>query len=304
MSIRQIPIEHVELTFHPGLNLGRIKADPGQVEQVLLNLCINSRDAMPNGGKLVIETRRLHIDAASSRLHAGLKPDTYVQISVSDTGEGIPHHLQERVFEPFFTTKDKRRGTGLGLATVYAIVERHHGAIHLYSEVGRGSTFRIYLPCDISLETALPLPETVPETAVPCRRGARILLAEDDESVRNLAAEILSGAGYDVITACDGIEAVEAYRANDGIELLIIDALMPRQNGRETVEQIAADTPDIPVLFCSGYSDDMLREEYMLQVGRSSLLQKPYRKSDLLTKVNELLAPREAAQASAASAAT
>lgn len=282
--------EHIELIVHPGINIGRIKVDPGQFEQVLLNLCINSRDAMPNGGKLIIETRRLLVDAASSRLHAGLKPGQYMQLSVSDTGEGIPRQLQERVFEPFFTTKGKRHGTGLGLATVYAIVERHGGAIHLYSEKGRGTSFRIYLPSDLSLASVPPHPEPEPAAVASVRQGATILLAEDDDSVRNLAAEILSSVGYHMLTAADGVEAVERFRAADGVDLLIIDVLMPRQNGRETYEQIAAEAPDVPVLFCSGYSDDVLRSDYMLQISRGSLLQKPYGKRELLSKVNELFA--------------
>ncbi len=262
-----------------------IEADAGQIEQVLMNLATNARDAMPDGGPLFIETEVVEIDAASAQTHDFQQPGQYVLITVTDSGTGMDDRTRERVFEPFFTTKEAGRGTGLGLAMVYGIVTQHNGSIHIDSQVGQGTSFRIYLPVASSAPDALH-----PVELPPIEGGAEtILVAEDDESVRNLTCNMLEQFGYTVIQAEDGEDAVRKFMANrDAVQLLILDVIMPRKNGREAYEKIRIFRPDIKALFFSGYTADIIHQKGLLDSGVHFIL-KPVPMNELLRKVRTLL---------------
>ena len=223
--------EDVELAVVPAADLGRVKADPGQIEQVIVNLVVNSRDAMPQGGRLTVETANVELDEAYARRHVSVPPGQYVMLAVSDTGAGMDEPTRSRVFEPFFTTKEPGKGTGLGLATVYGIVKQSGGDIRLYSEVGAGTTFKIYLP-RVAETVSSPDPAAAPTATVP-RGDETVLLVEDEPEVRDLAREILQGSGYTVLQACDAQDAVFMAERHAGpIHLLLTDVIMPRQSGR------------------------------------------------------------------------
>jgi CheY-like chemotaxis protein len=242
--------EHIELTFIPGDDLGRVKADPHQIEQVLMNLAVNARDAMPRGGRLTIETAHLKIAALSSPETGGIAPGQYVLIRVVDTGHGMDQSTMSRIFEPFFTTKKTGEGTGLGLAMVYGIVEQSGGHIRVESNVGHGSTFKIYLPCVAEVETNLP----APVSAASPGGSEGILLVEDNQSVRELAAAYLQGLGYRVLTAHDGSVALRLMETHSGdVDLLLSDIMMPNMGGRELVRELKKSRPSLKVVFVSGY---------------------------------------------------
>jgi len=282
--------EHIELVTRAGFELHTVYVDPGQFEQVLMNLCVNARDAMPHGGRITIETQNTHVDPAFCQRHPWAVEGEYAVLSVSDTGVGIPADIQERVFEPFFTTKEVGQGTGLGLATVYAIVKRHAGFVHLYSESGKGTTFRIYLPATASPQSA----QTEQASVLTDDIGGNetILLAEDDQQVRDVAAEILEAAGYRVLVARDGEEATElASQYRDDIHIAVLDVVMPKKSGRDVYDSILGLGLNIPVLFSSGYSYAIL-EEGDLVAGGLELIQKPFDRIGLLRKVREMLGPR------------
>ena len=260
--------------------------DPHQIEQVLMNLAINARDAMPNGGSLSISTEIIRVDDAFFTMHGYGKPGLYAMISVSDTGSGMDAATQQRIFEPFFTTKEVGKGTGLGLAVVYGIIEQHDGYINLYSEQGVGSTFKIYLPiaetdkfeCELSKEMKFPLGGT--ET---------ILLAEDDDTVRDLIVMVLRGQGYSVIEAVDGEDAVAKFIANrDRIQLLLFDLIMPKKNGKEAYDTIKNISAGIRVIFTSGYAPDIVHQRLLLE-GDAPIIYKPISPTDLLHRVRETL---------------
>lgn len=263
-----------------------VLADPGNIEQAMINLCINARDAMSDGGQLVLSVQKLQI---SENLTIGMHiipPGNYVSIKVTDNGRGIPARYMDHIFEPFFTTKELGKGTGLGLATVYAIVSRHEGYVTVESVDGKGSEFTVFLP-----ECPAPgLVTPVYEQVTSDNGGIEtILLAEDEPMVRNYAATILKRAGYKVLMAVDGRDAVDIFtEKKDEIHMLVFDVMMPRMNGRQAFEEIKKLNPTIPVLFCSGYGDDLLKNEYMVEIdGR--LLPKPYRSGDLLREIRSLL---------------
>ena len=275
---------------HAGFELHTVYVDPGQFEQILMNLSVNARDAMPRGGRISIETRNTHVDQAFCQRHPWAIEGDYAVLSVSDTGAGIPADIQERVFEPFFTTKEVGQGTGLGLATVYAIVKRHGGFIHLYSEVGKGTTFRIYLPATASPDLAETEPTGLPPEDLS--GDETILLAEDDQQVCDVAAEILEAAGYHVLVARDGEEAtLLAERYRGAIHIAVLDVVMPKKNGRDVYDNIVELGLNIPVLFSSGYSYAVL-EEGDLVAGGVELIQKPFDRLGLLRKVREMLGPK------------
>ncbi len=285
--IRRIIGEHIDLTFTGGSNLYTIAADPGQIEQVLVNLCVNARDAMPRGGKLYIETENFAVDPRYSRTHMDARIGDYVSLTISDTGEGIPQDIQSRIFEPFFTTKEVDRGTGLGLATVYAITKRHGGFLNLYSEYGHGTTFRIYFPQGTAGGSAdrddavLKLDTDAPP--------ATILLAEDDELVRKLSVRIMERAGFKVLVARDGAEAIELYDGHhEEISLALLDVIMPQISGRGVCEHIRARNPHLPILFASGYSYNVLHNE-LLPDQSYQVIPKPYQHKVLLSKIREAL---------------
>ena len=278
--------EHIEVKTLLASDLRTTRADPAQIEQVLLNLCVNARDAMPNGGRLLIETRNSDLDEAYCRRNGSLSPGRYVQLSVSDNGLGMDAATMERIFEPFFTTKEKGKGTGLGLATAFGIVKQHLGHIDVYSESSKGSIFRIYLPA--IEESAEVLGET---EEAPVRGGTEtILLAEDHEGLRQMSHELLAGLGYSIVLARDGREAVEKFEANPRkFSLLVLDVVMPRLGGPSAFEQIRKVNPSIPAIFTSGYSEESEVLTSLLSRGGTQLLQKPYPPRDLARKIRETL---------------
>ncbi len=283
--IRRVIGEHIALDLHSEPGLKNVHADRGQLEQILMNLCVNSRDAMPEGGRLTIETDNAELDAHFCRDNAWATPGNYVQLSVSDTGIGMDEETQRRIFEPFYTTKGEGEGTGLGLATVYGIVRQHHGMISVHSELGLGATFRIYLPMsDSSLEAAC-------NTEATDRPGGTevILLAEDDENVRSVAKQFLEHAGYTVIAATDGEEAIRLFEHHaKKIDLALLDVVMPRCGGRAVYNHIRKTNAKMPVLFASGYSAGAIHTNFVLQDG-IVFIQKPSQRDELLREVRRLL---------------
>ena len=290
--LRRLIGEDVELTTVLAPSLRRVKADPVQVEQVLLNLAVNARDAMPQGGKLTIETANVELDGAFARPHPEARPGDYILLAVSDTGCGMDEATRGHVFEPFFTTKGPGKGTGLGLATVYGAVKQAGGHVYVYSEPGRGTTFKIYLPA---------VEETAPESAPHAglsegpRGGETVLLAEDEEGVRTLTRLVLQQQGYTLLEAGDGDEALRICGEHEGrIDLLISDVVMPGLGGRELADRVAAMRPGLRVLYLSGYTDDAVVRHGVLQA-ETAFLQKPFTVDALACKVREVLdGPRTA----------
>lgn len=282
--------EHISLCFMPARCLGTIYADPGQIEQILINLCVNARDAMPNGGTLTIETNNVTIGPDYLNMHPWATEVRYVQFTVTDTGHGIDEATRAQIFEPFFTTKSVGRGTGLGLATVYGIVEQHNGHIQVYSELGKGTAFKIYIPIVES-----PAEEIHERIIEPVVGGTEtILVAEDEELVRNLVTNMLRSAGYTVLTASDGEEAIRKYDQHaDSIALALLDVVMPKLGGREVMDHIQARTSTIPFLFSSGYSENAVHTNFVIEEGLH-LISKPYGKNELLRAVRKILDERQA----------
>jgi signal transduction histidine kinase len=277
--------EDVDLRFQAAADLSTVFADAGQMEQVLMNLAANARDAMPEGGELIIETQNVIIDEAYCRAHPYGQPGKYVQISVTDTGAGMDTDTQQHIFEPFFTTKEAGKGTGLGLALAYGIIKQHEGMIEVYSEVGHGTTFKIYLPAQ---EKAVE--DRVHEAEPVLRGGAEtILVAEDEESLQRLLKHMLTSLGYKVILTGDGESAVEAYASHrDQIDLVLLDMVMPRMGGREAYERIRTLGSDVPVIFMTGYSAEIAQNRFVLETG-AAFIQKPYGIAALGHKVRETL---------------
>ncbi len=279
--------ENIELRVVVGKDC-IVRADSVQIEQVMMNLVTNARDAMPEGGLLLINTERVVLDKDFVRTHGYGEPGTYVLISVSDTGFGMDEKIRARIFEPFFTTKETGKGTGLGLAIVYGIIKQHNGYINVYSEPGTGTTFKIYLPV-VTADT-----ETVEvfEMAAPRKGSETVLLAEDDPMVRGLTKSLLEEFGYLVIEAVDGADAVEKFRLNEeSIQLLILDVMMPRKNGKETYNEIKKIQPGIKALFMSGYTDDILSSTGVLEENLN-FISKPFTQNVLLQKTREILEKR------------
>ena len=278
--------EDIELVSMLAGDSGRVKVDPGQMEQVVLNLVLNSRDAMPRGGKLTIETAKVDLDEAYVNGHVGVKPGRYVRIAVSDTGVGMTTEVREKIFEPFFTTKEKGKGTGLGLSTVYGIVKQSGGNIWVYSEPGKGTTFKVYLPRvdePLEEERAKRIEEELP------RGGETVLVAEDDGDVRNLVVQILRKQGYEVLEAANGGEAFMICKKHEGaIDLLVTDVVMPVMSGRELTDRLLLLHPKIKVLYMSGYTDDTVVRHGVLEEG-VNFFQKPFSMEALVLKVREVL---------------
>jgi PAS domain S-box-containing protein len=278
--------EDVELVLAPAARPYRVKADPTQLEQVLMNLAVNARDAMPQGGKLIIETRQVVLDGGCTEEYAEIRPGAYVQLSVTDTGIGMDQRTQARIFEPFFTTKDQGQGTGLGLATVYGIVKQSGGHIRVSSEPGQGTTFKVYLPLlPDQAEKAPALPETAD---LPSGRET-VLLVEDEDSVRELARLLLQRAGYTVLEAANGEEALAVSRRyGRSIDLLVTDVIMPKMGGRQLAEALASSYPRMRTLFLSGYTDDAVLRHGILRHDMP-FLQKPFSVSSLAHKIRTVL---------------
>jgi two-component system NtrC family sensor kinase len=271
-------------TFYAGEEL-TVMADRGQIEQVLLNMATNARDAMPEGGTLTIRTEPACIDDAFLRIHGYGKAGPYALITVTDTGTGMDNHTRERIFEPFFTTKETGKGTGLGLSIVYGVVKQSNGYITCTSEPGRGTTFNIYLPLIPASSAGIE-----PSIAAQAKKGSEtVLIAEDDEYLRKLNQAVLEEYGYRVIVARDGEEAVNLFKDNKNeIRLLVLDVIMPKKNGKDTYEEIKRIMPAVKVLFTSGYTVDFVSNKGIVERGRN-FLSKPVSPTTLLLKVREIL---------------
>ena len=284
--LRRLIGEDIELLLGLSSSLWPVRADPGQLEQVLLNLVLNARDAMPHGGILVIETSNVRVDEVYVRSHGVGRPGEYVMMAVTDNGQGMDAETQRHIFEPFFTTKGPGEGTGLGLAVVYGIVEQSGGHIGVYSEPGHGTTFKLYLPHALEeVETAPALPS---RSAASPQGTETILLVEDETTLRNLIAEVLGQAGYSVLEARHGGEAARLADFHEGpIHLLLTDVIMPGATGREVVDAVVARRPDTRFLYISGHPRDVF--EHASQMGAHVFLQKPFTADTLLQAVREVL---------------
>jgi len=292
--------ETINLVTVTAPDLGWVTADPGQMEQMILNLCVNARDAMPDGGRLTVRTDNVDLDEAGAQAWSDARPGPYVMLEVSDTGAGMDEETRSHLFEPFFTTKEQGKGTGLGLSTVYGIVKQSGGHISVESAVGRGSTFRIYLPrVAAPAAVAAPEPRRAPEPAAARRsapseslapgHGETILLVEDAQRVRAVVREILEMSGYTVLEARHGAEAVEIANRHAGpVHLLVTDVVMPQMSGRELAQRLATLRPDLKVLYMSGYTDDAIVRHGVLASG-IAFLSKPFTPDALALKVRELL---------------
>jgi len=280
--------EDIDLVMVPGQNLWAVRADAGQIDQVIMNLAVNARDAMPTGGKLTIETSNVTLDDDYARFHAPLRPGDYVMVAISDTGAGMDNETQSHIFEPFFTTKGPK-GTGLGLSTVYGIIKQSGGYIWVYSEMGRGTTFKIYLPRVASMGEAAAQVTAPLEAHKPEPGTETILLVEDEANLRYLARQYLEKQGYKVIEAADGAVAMQIAVAHDKvIHLLLTDVIMPGMNGRELAQRISEIRPNVKILYMSGYTENVIGHNGMLDAG-VRLLQKPFNLRDLRSKVREVL---------------
>ena len=285
--LRRLIGEDIELETFTEEDLGLVKADRSQIEQVIMNLAVNARDAMPSGGRLTIETSNVELDGSFSHIPSVLAPGRYVMLAVSDNGVGMDAETQAHIFEPFFTTKEKGKGTGLGLATVYGIVKQSGGYIWVYSEPGHGTAFKIYLP-RIEDQNATTVREPVEAAALP-RGSETVLLVEDEKGVRELAREYLQMSGYSVLEAPDGQAALELASMHRGsIDLLMTDVVMPGLNGRELAERMNQIRPGIKILYMSGYTDQAIGRRGILE-SEAALLQKPFTLAALTSKLREIL---------------
>ena len=285
--------ENIEMTLVAGTEIGCVKADPGYIGQVLMNLVVNARDAMPNGGRILIETSDVRLDEAYAETHAGVPSGDYVMLSVTDTGTGMTDEVKAHVFEAFFTTKEAGKGTGLGLATCQTIIQQSGGHIGVDSTVGQGTTFKIYFPR--IAEPCPPEGSSIPKLE-PSRRGTEtLLIVEDEPSVRHLACGLLQARGYEVLAAANGQEALRVAREHKGqpIGLVVTDVIMPQMGGKIMAEWLKTTYPDIKILFTSGYTDDAIAHHGVLDPG-VAFLPKPYTSASLARKVREMLdAPQD-----------
>jgi signal transduction histidine kinase len=285
--LRRVIGERFDLQSHPDAENGRVKADPSQLEQVVLNLGVNARDAMPRGGKLIIRTENVTLDRTTApQISASLAPGDYVMLSVTDTGAGMDEETMSHIFEPFFTTKGPGKGTGLGLATVYGIVRQTGGGISVESELGMGSTFRIYLPQE---SAPVEFTRTLLTPVDKSDNFETVLVVEDEDIVRELVCEVLENQGYNVLCAGDGIEALDlAEDYDDEIHLLVTDVIMPHMNGHELAARLSALRPDMKILYVSGYSDNDIGDHGLLEP-HSELLQKPFTPQTLARKIRDVI---------------
>ncbi|HEX9582178.1 MAG TPA: response regulator [Gemmatimonadales bacterium] len=284
--LRRVVGEDVEIHLSPAPGLGNVRADPGQLQQVAMNLVVNARDAMPTGGKLLIETQNADLSPQYAELHQPVEPGPYVMLAVTDTGVGIDPQTRARIFEPFFSTKERAKGTGLGLSTVYGIVKQSGGYVWVYSEVGKGTAFKVYLP---RVDAPADAAARAAEPGENLTGTETILLAEDDVTLRRLTRTILEKLGYSVLAGAHAAEALELAQVHAGeIHLLVTDVVMPGASGRELARRLAATRPDAKVLYVSGYTDEAIVRHGMLEPGLQ-FLQKPFTPSALARRVREVL---------------
>jgi len=285
--LRRLIGEDIELTSNLESSLGTVKADPGQLEQVVMNLAVNARDAMPQGGKLIIETANTEMDETFVRRYPyPVQPGLYIRLTVSDTGTGMDAATRARIFEPFFTTKEKGQGTGLGLSMVYGVVKQSGGYIDAYSELGLGTTFKIYLP---RVDEAVSPSAPQPTLATSLRGTETILLVEDEEALRILTRNLLELCGYQVMEAKNGAEALDLSQRYPGtVDLLLTDIVMPGINGRLLADQLIQLRPNIKVVYMSGYTGQAVGAHRILDPG-SIFLQKPFTRDELARKIREAL---------------
>jgi two-component system cell cycle sensor histidine kinase/response regulator CckA len=285
--LRRLIGEDIELTTALTGNAVRINADPGQMEQVLMNLVVNARDAMPDGGKITIETAHIQVDQIYADNHLAVQSGSYVMLAVSDTGSGIDPETRKHIFEPFYTTKEQGKGTGLGLSTVYGIVKQSGGNIWVYSELGQGTTFKVYMP-QVADEVSLPGNRVEPATTLTGTET--ILLVEDEPQIRRLAYEFLSESGYNVLASSDGRAALQILQERVvDVHLIVTDVIMPQMSGRELAERAREISPETKVLFMSGYTNDAIVRHGVLDPG-TWFIQKPFAPDALARKVREVLA--------------
>jgi two-component system, cell cycle sensor histidine kinase and response regulator CckA len=279
--------EDIELPTILNKELASVKVDPGQFEQILVNLAVNARDAMPDGGKLTIETANVYLDEDYHATHPYIKPGHHVMLALSDTGCGMSAEVKSHLFEPFYTTKQKGRGTGLGLATIYGAVKQAGGTIEVYSELGKGTIFRIYLPAITESPEALEMDKST-TTSLP-KGEETILLVEDERIVRELATKILKRLNYSILPASNGAEALEIARNYNGIiNLLITDVVMPGMNGRQLAEQLQQMRPQTKVLFTSGYTENAIAHHGVID-SNLNFIGKPYSSRDMANKIRRIL---------------
>jgi len=283
--LRRLLGEDIDIKVHLAEGLGGALADPGQVEQVIMNLAVNARDAMPQGGKLTIETANVELDETYAEQHVAVKPGRFVMLSVTDTGTGMDPAIKEHLFEPFFTTKEKGKGTGLGLATVYGIVKQSGGNVWVYSEPGQGTAFKVYLPrVDAPVAEVRRRPASVSATG-----RETVLIVEDEDAVRRLAERILRSAGYKVLAAASGGDALLQCEKHDApIDLLLTDVVMPQMSGRALAERLAKSRPALKVLYMSGYTDNAIVHHGVLEPG-THFIGKPFAADELRRKAREAL---------------
>jgi PAS domain S-box-containing protein len=286
--LRRAIREDVDIRMRPARSLPDIRGDVGQLEQVVMNLAVNAQDAMPEGGRLTIETGWVELDPTAATRFEGVEPGPHLLLSVRDTGRGLDEAARDHLFEPFFTTKPAGQGTGLGLATVYGIVKQHGGTIRVDSEPGKGTDFRVYLP--VSGKAQLPTPDLSPNRSTADFPGSETLLvAEDDPPVRGLIRDLLQRQGYTVLVGANGAEALAAMDAHAGpIHLLLTDVVMPEMNGKQLADRVAARHPDIRVIFISGHADEVLTR-HGLREAEFNFLQKPFTVANLAERVREVL---------------
>jgi PAS domain S-box-containing protein len=285
--------EDIDLKAVRQPGLGRVKADPGQIDQVIMNLVVNARDAMPEGGTITIETANMDLTEDYARAHFPVVPGHYVMLSVSDTGTGMSPETQAHIFEPFFTTKERGKGTGLGLATVYGIVRQSGGYIWVYSELGRGSTFKIYLP---RVDEPVAEAESAAASLEKIKGSETVLVVEDEEAVRALVSKTLAAHGYEVLEAEGADDALRILEKHtEPIHLLLTDVVMPQMSGKELAERLSVMHPEVKVLYMSGYTDDAIVRHGVLEPG-VSFVQKPFAPRTLVQKVRQVLDAKPAGQ--------
>ncbi len=285
--LRRLVDENIEMAFLPGKETGRIKADPGYVGQVLMNLIVNARDAMPHGGRITISTDNITMDEKSQSVPKGVTHGDYVMLTVADTGTGMTDEVKRNLFKAFFTTKPAGKGTGLGLATCQTIVQQSGGHIGVESEIGKGTTFKVYFP---KVDQPLPAMDKPKPSSTLARGTETLLVVEDDPSVRHLAGAILEAQGYDVLLASNGEEGLQVAREHKGaaIRLVVTDVVMPVMGGKVMAEWLQTSYPDMGILFTSGYTDDAISHHGVLESG-VAFLPKPYTPATLTQKVREML---------------